>query len=393
MEGSIESTGVVIAGAGFYGLTAAAVCARQGVPYRLLEAGPGALETWRRMPPTMTTRSYVNHTSFPFAGATLPDYYRARGLRRRRGPMPAGELIDYSDWFVERESIDVEPRCEVVEVRARGDEIVATLSDGRRISARGLVLATGLSRRAVVPEEWKGYATGDGACRHWSDVGDYGAFYAGGGEVLVIGGGQSGCEAAGAGLAAGLRVTHVCRTRPRVVAECVESAIYQLHERFFTTVMNVLYRGDEGRVLRPAQRCIYDWLLGSSVAERAAKVLGGPSYHLVIGRAEPLDGRHDPLRVRIDGQTRTFDRVVLATGYRGDPRRDAVAAALWRAGMVAMDERESYLLTDRCFRSLADRRVIVTGYWAAPSQGPTCAFVAGLRKFRDCLEHCLRNSS
>jgi cation diffusion facilitator CzcD-associated flavoprotein CzcO len=345
------------------------------------------------MPSTMVTRSYVDHTSFPFAGAAMPDYYRARQMHRRRGPIPVMELIEYVDWFVDRESIQVEPRCEAVEVHRRGGGIDVALRDGRRIAARGFVLATGLSRRAAVPAAWVTLSGDNGHCRHASDLSDYGRFYDGGAEVLVIGGGQSGCEAAAAALAAGCRVTHVCRTPPRVVRESIESAIYHLHERFFTTIMNLLYRGDEVGLLRPMQRRVYDWLLGASVAETTAESLRGPMYHRVTGTAEPLAGGGHPLRVRINGDARSFHRAVLATGYRGDPRRDKLVDALCQRGFVALDERESYLLTDECFRSLADRRVVVTGQWAAPSQGPTCAFVAGLRKFRDCFERCLRNSS
>ncbi|MBV9946370.1 MAG: FAD-dependent oxidoreductase, partial [Myxococcales bacterium] len=201
---------VVIVGSGPYALSLAAHLRARGVSFRVF--GP-AMKFWLDMPRGIHLKSLAHATNVcvPEPGHGFPDWCRARGLEDYE-PCTMHSFASYGVAMQRRFVPELEP-AEVSLVRALASgRFELTLATGERLTARRVVLATGLSGLAFTP------APLDQLPRelvsHTSELADYGRFR--GQTVAVVGGGASAVEAGALVQEAGGRAEIFVRA-PRVV--------------------------------------------------------------------------------------------------------------------------------------------------------------------------------
>jgi FAD-dependent urate hydroxylase len=183
---------VAIIGAGPYGLSLAAHLAARNVEHRIF--GHPML-FWSKIAEAGGERylksfCFGTNLSSPMPGSSFTDYNIPRGLETFE-PCSIGDFAAYGLWFQKKNVTWVEPiEAEHVSKTANGFEIV--LSNGERVAAADVVIATGLSYFAVVPRVLDSLP--DDLVTHTSKVTAFAPFK--GRSVAVIGAGQSALEAA-----------------------------------------------------------------------------------------------------------------------------------------------------------------------------------------------------
>ncbi len=145
---------VAIIGAGPYGLSLAAQLAARGVSFRIFGH---ALDTWRNhMPKDMLLKSegFGSCLSHPSKDSTLKAYCEARGIPYADTalPIPLDLFLEYASWFRQTYVPTLE-ELDVTNLEASDAGFALTLEDGRRIQARRVVLAIGITWFRNVPAE------------------------------------------------------------------------------------------------------------------------------------------------------------------------------------------------------------------------------------------------
>jgi cation diffusion facilitator CzcD-associated flavoprotein CzcO len=184
-----ESTDVAIVGSGPYALSLAAHCRERGVEFRVF--GP-AMQFWRDMPVGINLKSYAFATNLyvPAKGYQFPEWCRANGLEDFE-PCTMQSFARYGMWVKDSVVPDLdETMVDGVASRTEGGFDVR-LADGRRLQARRVVVATGLSNLAYVPDVLAPLPRA--LVSHTQEHRDYHAFR--GKDVAIIGGGASAVEA------------------------------------------------------------------------------------------------------------------------------------------------------------------------------------------------------
>ncbi|GAA1013113.1 hypothetical protein GCM10009564_38780 [Streptomyces thermogriseus] len=208
----------VVIGAGPYGLSVAAHLRDAGVPVRVFGEVMGS---WRH---AMATGMFLKSTpdavdlSAPEPGGRLADFLRLHGEPEltELTPIPCEVFVRYGQWFQKRYVGEVEPaRVVCVRPDPPGPGFAVRLDDGRELAARAVVVATGLSGLAHVPEELRRLAPagpGVGApVSHSSQHTDLSRYA--GRRIAVIGGGQSALESAALLHEAGARTQVLVREK------------------------------------------------------------------------------------------------------------------------------------------------------------------------------------
>jgi pyruvate/2-oxoglutarate dehydrogenase complex dihydrolipoamide dehydrogenase (E3) component len=196
----------VVVGAGPYGLSAAAHLLGRGL--RVAVFGK-PLELWREhMPKGMLLRSHwwATNLSDPRGAYSFERFFQQSSVYRKGYPLPIQGFIDYGMWF-QRHAVPSVDETYVASIARRGRQFEVTLEDGRTLETRAVVMATGLSRYAHRPAEYRGLPAG--LVSHSSEHSDFGRFQ--GRRVVVIGGGQSAVEFAALLQEAGALVDLVSR--------------------------------------------------------------------------------------------------------------------------------------------------------------------------------------
>jgi FAD-dependent urate hydroxylase len=186
---SIEDADVLIVGAGPYGLSLASQLRDRKVSFRIIGQ---PMRFWRDMPTGINLKSPALGTNIyvPEPGHTFPEWCRGQGLEDFE-PCTMQSFAEYGQRMQERFVPDVELEEAISVLPAvRGFDV--TLSTGRRVNARRIVFATGLSNLAHIPEVLCNLPRE--LASHTYFLSDYSSFR--GKEVAVIGGGASAIEAA-----------------------------------------------------------------------------------------------------------------------------------------------------------------------------------------------------
>ena len=105
---------------------------------------------------------------------------------RFRGPFPADDFVAYGCWFASQLDVEIDPR-RVGEVRTTADGFEVQLEDGEQVTARRVVVATGIEQFTYrppmfehLPADLATHAYDYGDLSRWKDR-----------SVAVIGGGQA----------------------------------------------------------------------------------------------------------------------------------------------------------------------------------------------------------
>lgn len=316
---------VAIVGAGPYGLAVAAHLRAADVAIRVFGR---PLSFWREnMPLGMTLRSPWNatHIADPARRFTLDTYCSERAMPRP-ARLPREDFIAYGDWFQQRVVPDLDRR-DVIRIDAAGDGYTLLLEDGHSVSARRVVMATGLLHQEYIPPLFDGLPRA--LVSHTADHSRFDRFR--GRRVAVIGRGQSACESAVLLQEAGAEVELICR-----------GEIVWIGDPGKRSAARRKLRALLGQALIPPSQVgvfPYSWLIElpglvhvipdrrrAAITELCLRATAGVHLRARLGDTVVSEGRairaarRDGERVvlALDNGERTFDHVLLATGFRPD---------------------------------------------------------------------------
>ena len=179
---------LLVIGAGPYAYSAAAFARDNGIDVHVV-GQPMAF--WREhMPADMYLRSGTDWHLDAQAKHTFAAYFEDRGLRPEDlDPVPIATFLDYTEWFRERKSLDVDER--LVSALVKRDEVFeATMDDGSVITADKVVAAPGIAHFRNVPSWYAGVPPERRA--HTSQLVSFDDLA--GARVVIIGGRQSAYE-------------------------------------------------------------------------------------------------------------------------------------------------------------------------------------------------------
>lgn len=305
---------VVVVGAGPAGLAVSACLKRADVPHALLERERSVAPAWRRH----YDRLHL-HTSRAFS--SLP--YRPMPRSFPRYPS-RDQVVEYLEAYAQAECATPSLGVEVRSLERASDHWIVQTSDGT-LQAKAVVVATGANGEAKRPA-WPGLETFPGTILHSSDYRNGRELE--GRDILVVGFGNSGGEIAldlvEHGARPAVSVRSPLNVIPRDVLGIPVLAIAiplsrlppRLADLLIWPILKAYYPSYRRLGLRKARRGPF-----RQIAEdgRIPLLDIGTVREIRSGRIEVLpdvaevSGR----RVRFrDGETRTFDAIVFATGYR-----------------------------------------------------------------------------
>ena len=200
---------VVVIGAGPYGLSVAAQLRHRRIPYRVFGK---PMSMWTDHVPkglTLKSDAFASNLASPNDEFPLKRFYQDSG-RTDYSPIGlrvgADTLAEYGLEFQRRYVGDVD-EARVTEVAKAGDGFRLALDSGEQVSARKVVVATGLVSLRHVPDSLA--ALPSEMLSHSSGHHDLAKFR--GRRVVVIGAGQSACEMSALLNEAGAEVTMLTR--------------------------------------------------------------------------------------------------------------------------------------------------------------------------------------
>jgi cation diffusion facilitator CzcD-associated flavoprotein CzcO len=374
-----QTAEVAVVGAGPNGLSVAAQLQDRGVDVRVF--GP-PMRFWRDMPASLNLKSFAFATNIyvPRPRFTFPEYCRAHGLPDLE-PCTMESFAEYGLWVQRTLLPDVDPEC-VSRVRPKGDGFEVTRADGATLLARRVVVATGLTGFAYVPESLGGLPPE--RVSHSSAHREFSGFR--GQSVAVVGAGASALEAA--------TLLHEAGAAPELL---VRDRDVIFHGRFDPQRSLRERLRHPNSVLGPGRK---SWALGrfpmalhyvpEARRVRFTRRYLGPSgpWWLVDRfrgkvpvrlRTEVVGARMEGDKVRLDlredGADKSLwvDHVVAGTGYRVDVDRMSFLDPDLRARIRRVER--SPLLT-RHFESSVSGLYFI-GPASAFSFGPLFRFVTG----------------
>lgn len=374
---------VAIIGAGPYGLSLAAHLAGTNLSVRVFGR---KMDFWaKHMPEGMVLKSEGFASTFwdPKRELTLKTFCALRGLPYQDigYPIPLQTYLDYGDAFQKRFSPNLDERL-ITRLDRCGDEYVLRLDDGSRVTARRIVLATGVGAFQHIPPELEPIA--GPLLSHSSQHRSLDRFI--GQNVLVIGGGASGVEIAGLMSQKGANVTVVTRMaripfcgppRPRTLLDKLQAPMTGLGTSWRSLACvkapMLFYRMPRGfrhmvvaRHLGPAP----GWTSRDEVERNVKCYVGMRPVDAAIrdGKAVVILGSGDGTRRDVEA-----DHVIAATGYKPDMHR-----LTW----IAPDVMERTEMADNTpvlspYFETSVPGLFTIGVLAANNFGPMLRFVYG----------------
>ena len=383
---------VAVVGAGPYGLAVAAHLRQAGVDTRVFG---DPMSFWRkRMPKGMCLRSPLEASDIadPDDALTLDAYAKRRGLALTY-PLPLEEFLRYAQWRLAQSGVEVEAR-ELRAIEKKGRNFRLSFVDGAPVFAYRVVIATGLANQERRPAAFAGLPRE--LVSHSCEHADFAPFA--GKRVAVVGAGQSGCESAALLSEFGADVDLISRDPIRWIGSegSMEKGAASVKERLrrLSRTKNGVgpfplnYLADRPDIVRLfpdrlraefTARC-----LRPAVAGWVKPRLRDVRCHVVETDLTP-EASQSAIRLRVGNETKTFDHVLLSTGYRID---------IARLGLIAPELLRRIRCADGSpvlgagFESTVGGLHFV-GSNAVHSYGPLMRFVAGTRYAARHLTQCL----
>ncbi|MDQ0810248.1 putative flavoprotein involved in K+ transport [Streptomyces sp. B3I7] len=286
----MEHFDVAVIGGGQSGLATAHALLRHGLRPVVLEASDRAAGAWPHYYDSLTLFSPARYSSLP--GMPFP------GADRDRYPHRA-EVVAYLTAYAGRLDAEIRTECRVSAVRRTADVFEVDLEGGDRLSARGVVAASGTfgrPHRTALP----GLDGFTGQVLHAADYRSPAPFADR--RMVVVGAGNSAVQIA-AELAKSARVTLATRGPVKFAAQRVLGR--DLHWWLTRTGLDT---APLGRLLpRPPAQPVLD-----DGRYQAALAAGQPD------RRQVFTGADGAKLGWPDGEREEVDAIVLATGYRPD---------------------------------------------------------------------------
>lgn len=376
-------TDVAVIGAGPYGLAIAAHLAARGVELRIFGQ---PMQTWRTaMPKGMVLKSegFASNLYDPEGAFTLGAYCAQQGLPYADVglPVPLETFAAYGLAFQQR-FVPMLDQRRVAQLEPTADGFALSLDDGARVTARRVVVASGICAFDTLPAELaplRGPLVSHSVEHH-----DLSRFA--GREVLVIGGGSSGLDLAALLDEQGSAVTVAARAarlywceppRPRSLLDKISAPMSGLGTgwRSLACVLApmVFYQMPPAfrvNVVRKHLGPAPGWTSRERV-ERNVPVL----LNAALQQARTAQGRVEVTLRLGDGSRRTIvaDHVIAATGYKVDLRRLAFLGPRLQAALRRVDQAPAL---SRRFESSVPGLFFI-GSTAANSFGPLLRFAYG----------------
>ena len=320
-----------IIGAGPYGLSIAAHLRAKKVPYQMFGT---PLESWRRfMPEGMMLKSepFASNLWDPAGRFTLKRYFGTRKIPFQAvgRPLSLKLFLEYADWF--RQNTSTEPEdVKVVKLERVKAGFALNLADGRRVSSRRVVLATGHMPFRLIPSELAHLP--EPLVAHTSRIGGIDQYA--GRDVTIIGAGTSALETAALLHETGARVRMVIRrgqidwnppSKPRPLLERIRAPDAGIAPGWGSLAVSELPRVFR-RMFAPAKR--HRFVFGSYRSGGAwwlRERIEGRVEVLFDSRVEAASDASGRVLIRLAGPQRTeeieTDHLIAGTGYGVDTNR------------------------------------------------------------------------
>lgn len=369
-----------VIGAGPYGMAAASHLSAAGIDVRIFGK---PMDFWKNhMPEGMLLRSpwSGSNISDPRKSLTLDCFEQALSLRLERH-MPVSDFVRYGQWFQQQELPHLDQRSiSTVERGAEGYKI--TLNDGESFYSRNVMVATGIGSFAHRPAPFDTLPME--LASHSSDPVNRDLARFAGKRVAVIGAGQSAIESAALLSEGGSEVEVVARqpdlrwlnTRP-FLEWVMESKLYPFKAPGKIGPIGLNWLLENPSLFTLASRKMQDKMTYRAIRPAASSWLKPRTEKVTMTtgrRVASAEERNGQIHLKLDdGGQRSFDHVLLGTGYKIDVARYAfLAADLMRQVRTV----NGYPILNRGFESTHPGLYFV-GATAAYSFGPFLRFVAG----------------
>ena len=373
---------VAIVGAGAYGLSLAAHLEATRINYRIFGH---PMRAWSNIAAAGDGR-YLKSFCFgadlstPRPGFSFADFSRPRGLETFE-PCLMRDFASYGIWFQEQ----IVPRVEatdVVNLQRMENAFSITLSGGEQVIADSVVLATGLTNFAQVPDVLRSLP--NGTVTHTSEIRLFSEFKDL--SVAVVGAGQSALEAAALLLEAGADPQLVVRkpaiswqsriSQKRSLWRHIRSPITRLGTGpkawLLTHIPGAAHRLPESLRTQLVKRHLPPegaWWLRDRVEGRI------PVHLETTVTGVRWNGSRVELKLHANGDERELqvDRVVAGTGYRVDVKQMTFMDPELRRDIHVIEQAPKL---HAAFESSVAKLYFV-GPASAMSFGPLFRFVAG----------------
>jgi hypothetical protein len=377
----MPATDVLVIGAGPFGLSISAHLRALDVDHVIVGR---PMNTYRAHVPAgmlMKSEPYASAIASPGGGYDPAAYSRQHGIDYvdRVGPLTLGQFLDYADWYTKELVPDVRD-IKVAEISPAGDRFRISFADAEPLSARKIVVATGVIPYAHIPDELSGLPSS--LVSHVSEHSDLTRFH--GQRVAVVGAGQSALESAALLHEQGVDVQIIARVpalswnapNPEHLGPIgrIKRPVNQLCEGWHCAFWNkpTLFR----RLPEPMRVTKARTVLGPNGSWWLKDRVDGVIETLTSYRIKGAMAEGSGVRVLLDGGAHSSvraDHVLAGTGYRIDLARLGFLPDDLRARIATVS---GYPAVSRLGLSSVPGLYFV-GAPTAVSIGPSARFIAG----------------